>query len=80
MVNSKHLVAVSVDLDYSCNSLSFKVDMFANCEQVKGNILMRQKQRTFQKVEWNLKTNVSDTTWFVKRDLQLAATTMSSCY
>ena len=70
MVNSKHVLAVSFELDYSCKSLSFKI---ASCEQVKGNVLMRQKQ-------CNLKTNFSNTTWFVKRDSQLAAIKMSSGY
>ena len=63
---------MSFKFDYSCNSLSYKVDMFPSCEQVKGNVLMRQKQRIFQLVEQNLKTKVSDTSWFAKRDLQLA--------
>ena len=80
MVNSKHVLAVSFELDYFCKSLSFKIDMFASCEQVKGNILMRRNQRIFQMVECNLKTNFSDKTWFVKRDLQLAAITVSSGY
>ena len=75
MVNSKHVLAVSFELDYF-----FKIDMFASCEQVKGNILMRRNQRIFQMVECNLKTNFSDKTWFVKRDLQLAAITVSSGY
>ena len=38
---------MSFEPDYSCNSLSYKVDIFASCAQVKGNILMRQKQRIF---------------------------------
>ena len=52
---------MSFELDYSCNSLSFKVDMFASCEPAKGNVLMRQEQRTFQMMEYNLKTKVSYT-------------------
>ena len=55
---------MSFELDYSCNSLSFKVDMFASCEPAKGNVLMRQEQRTFQMMEYNLKTKVSYTIWF----------------
>ena len=74
MDNSKHV------FDYSCNSLSFKVDVFASCEQDKGNVLMRQKQLIFQMMEYNLKTKISGTTWFSKRDLRLAAITMSSRY
>ena len=66
--------------DYSWNSLSFKVDVFASCEQDKGNVLMRQKQLIFQMMEYNLKTKTSGTTWFSKRDLRLAAITMSSRY
>ena len=31
-------------------------------------------------MEYNLKTKVSGTTWFAKRDLQLADITMSSGY
>ena len=38
---------MSFELDYFCNSLSFKVDMFKSCEQAKGNVLMRQKQGIF---------------------------------
>ena len=71
---------MSFELDYSCDSLSFKVDMFASCEQVKENVLMRQKQRIFQMMECSLKPNISDITWFVKRDLQLAAITMSNVF
>ena len=41
---------------------------------------MKQKQRIFQMVEQNLKTEVSGTSWFAKKDLQLAAITMSSGY
>ena len=84
MDNSKHV------FDYFCNSLSFKVDVFASCEQDKGNVLMRQKQLIFQMMEypscvWNVflkivKTNASGTTWFAKKDLRLAAITMSFAY
>ena len=66
--------------DYSCDSFSLKVDVFASCEQDKGNVLMRQKQLIFQMMEYNLKTKVSGTTWFAKRDLRLADVTMSSGY
>ena len=52
MVDSKYVLAVSFKLDYSCNSLSFNVDMFASCERVKGIVLMREM------MELNLKTNV----------------------
>ena len=52
--------------------------MFASCEQVKGNVLMRQKQRIFQMMEYYLKTKVSDTCWFAKKHLQHAAIAMSS--
>ena len=52
---------MSFELDYSCDSLSFNVDMFASCEPAKGNVLMRQEQRTFQMMEYNLKTKVSYT-------------------
>ena len=51
MFNSKYEFAVSFENDYSCNSLSFKVDVFASCEQVKGLVLMRQKQHIFQMME-----------------------------
>ena len=74
MVDSKYVLAVSFKLDYSCNSLSFNVDMFASCERIKGIVLMREM------MELNLKTNVSGKTWFAKRDLQLAAITMPSGY
>ena len=50
MDNSKHA------FDYSCNSFSLKVDVFVNCEQDKGNVLMRQKQLIFQMMEYNLET------------------------
>ena len=66
MLNTKYVFAMSFEHDYSCNSLSFKVDMFASCEQVKGIVLMRQKQRIFQIMEQSRKTNVSGTTWFAK--------------
>ena len=51
MLNSKYEFAVSFENDYSCNSLSFKVDMFASCEQVKEIVLIRQKQSIFQMME-----------------------------
>ena len=57
---------MSFELDYFCNSFNFKVDMFASCEQVKGNVLMRQKQRIFQMVGYNLKKEVSGSSWFAK--------------
>ena len=66
--------------DYSCNSFSLKIDVFASCEQDKGNVLMRQKQLIFQMMEYNLKTKVLGTIWFAKRDLRLADVTMSSGY
>ena len=69
MLNSKYVFAVSFENDYSCNSLSFKVDMFASCERVKGIVLMRQKQRIFQMMEKNRKTNVSGRTWFAKKEI-----------
>ena len=74
MDNSKHAY------DSNCNSFSLKVDVFASCEQDKGNFLMRQKQLIFQMMEYNPKTKVSGTTWFAKRDLQLADVTMSFGY
>ena len=74
MDNSKHV------FDYSCDSFSLKVDVFASCEQDKGNVLVRQKQLIFQMMEYNLKTKVSGTTWFAKRDLRLADVTMFSSY
>ena len=55
------------ELDYSCNCLSFKVDMLASCEPVKANVLMRQKQRIFHMMEYNHKTKVSNTSWFAKK-------------
>ena len=51
MVNSECVLAVLFELDYSCNWLISKVDMFASCEQVKGIVLMRQKQCIFQVME-----------------------------
>ena len=54
--------------------------MFASCEQVKGNVLMRKKQHIFQVMEYYLKTKVSDTFWFAKKHLQHAAIAMSSGY
>ena len=51
MLNSKYEFAVSFENDYSRNSLSLKVDMFASCEQVKGIVLIRQKQSIFQMME-----------------------------
>ena len=71
---------MSFELDYSSSPLSFKVDMFASCKQVKGNVLMRQKQHIFQVMEYYLKTKVSDTFWFAKKHLQHAAIAMSSGY
>ena len=46
MDNSKHV------FDYSANSFSLKVDVFASCEQDKGNVLVRQKQLIFQMMEY----------------------------
>ena len=66
MDNSKHV------FDYFCNSFSLKVDVFASCEQDKRNVLMKQKQLIFQMMEYKLKTKVSGTAWFAKRDLRLA--------
>ena len=74
MDNSKHI------FNYSCNTLCFKVDVFASCEQDKRNILLKQKQLIFQMMEQNLKTKISGTAWFSKRDLRLAGITMSSRY
>ena len=71
---------MSFELDYSCKSLSFKVDMFASWEQAKGNVLMRQEQRIFQMMEYNLKTNVSYASWFATKHLQHTAITISSGY
>ena len=45
MENSKHV------FDYFWNSLNFTVDVFAGCEQDKGNVLMAQKQLIFQMME-----------------------------
>ena len=43
MVNCKQLLVVSFELDYSWSLMSFKVGKFASFEQVKGNVLKRQK-------------------------------------
>ena len=47
MVDSKYVSAVSFKLDYSCNSLSFNVDMFATCKQVKGIVFDKTKTAHF---------------------------------
>ena len=54
--------------------------MLASCEQAKGNVFMRQELRIFQMTEYNLKTNVSYTSWFATKHLQHAAITISSGY
>ena len=74
MDNSKHV------FDYSYNSFSLKVDVFASCKQDKGNVLLKQKQLIFQMMEYNLRIKVSGTTWFAKRDLRFADVTISSGY
>ena len=47
MVDSKYVSAVSFKLDYSCNLLSFNVDMFATCKQVKGIVFDKTKTGHF---------------------------------
>ena len=66
--------------DYSYDSFSLKVEVFASCKQDKGNVLLKQKQLIFQMMEYNLRIKVSGTTWFAKRDLRLADVTISSGY
>ena len=39
-------------------SLSFKVAAFASGNQIKGNVLIKQKQQNFQIVAYNQKTKV----------------------
>ena len=63
---------MSFELDYFCNSLSFKVDMFTSCEQAKGSVLMRQKQGIF--------SNGGIQSWFATKYLQHEAITMSTDY
>ena len=44
----------------------YKIDMFASCKQVKRNVFMRQKQRIFHMVEYNLKRKFQAQLGFLK--------------
>ena len=65
---------MSLELDFFCNSLSFKADIFASCKQVEKNI----KSAIFK--WWNtinikvlsLQIKASSRRLFGKRDLQFA--------